>query len=59
MPESPAFVAEITTQIEMALQQQREASARGDASEEEVALGRVADLRELQARYEEPLTVQG
>ena len=57
MTPAPTFTAELAAQVELALAEQREAAARGDCCAAETAAGRVLDLRELQARHEEPLTL--
>ena len=49
---TPLFDQEMTAQLRAALEDQRDAAARGDAGAAESAAARVADLRELLARHE-------
>ncbi|WP_432519244.1 hypothetical protein [Kineococcus sp. SYSU DK006] len=53
-PSAPAFTAELTAQVRLARAEQRAAERRGDTEAAELALGRVADLRELLERAGAP-----
>jgi len=57
MTPTPSFDTELAAQVRLALAQHREATASGDSSAAESAVGRLADLHEVLARHHEPLSL--
>jgi len=55
MTPTPSFEREISAQVQLALAQHRDATAMGDASAAELALARLADLREVLDRHHDRL----